>query len=115
MSLALDLRCLTVLLAMPTTFALSVWIGVGGWGWPISPNVVHNVVASLALLYNAPSSASVADDITFFRILLVVCIAPLLGGSVTGGLALFTLFCVRIKWPPTRLLARGSELYEASL
>jgi hypothetical protein len=33
---ALDLRCLTMSLAMPQAVDLSVFIGVAGWGWPMS-------------------------------------------------------------------------------
>ena len=57
-------------------------------------------IASLAMIYNAASSASVADDITFLTMCAILRMAPLLGG-ISEPLE-------RKKWPPALLLAFGS-------
>jgi hypothetical protein len=85
MSMALDLRCRMVPLVIPVGQELSVCIGVGGWGYPISSRMVRIISASLALSKRPANSASVAEDMTFLRMLLTVWIAPLLGGCVFGG------------------------------
>jgi hypothetical protein len=49
MSIALDLRCWTVLLVIPDAVELSVWIGVlAGCGWPILMSVVHSMHGIIA-------------------------------------------------------------------
>ena len=60
---------------------LSVCIGVGGWRCPISSNVMRMGIASLALIYNAPISASAADVITDLMICAMFKTAPLFGGN----------------------------------
>ncbi len=60
---------------------LSVWIGVGGCLWPISSRRCRMGIASRALMYRAPSSASAALDMTALSILEMFRTAPLLGGS----------------------------------
>ena len=63
---------------------LSVWIGVLGCLWPISLSSWRIGIASRALMYSAPSSASAALDMTAFRILEMLRIAPLFGGSLVS-------------------------------
>ena len=58
-------------------------------------------------MYNAASSASVADDIPFLMMCAMLRMAPLFGGS--------SLLLDRKKWPPARLRALGSLRYPASL
>ena len=43
---------------------LSVCIGVRVWGWPNSLSAVRMETAVFELMNNAPTSASVADDMT---------------------------------------------------
>ncbi len=52
--------------------------------WPISVRSWRIGTASCALMYNAPSSASVAEDITALMSLVMLRIAPLLCGFVTS-------------------------------
>ena len=47
---------------MPTTVALSQWMGVGGWGCLISAKVSLNTLPSLMFKNIAPNSASAADE-----------------------------------------------------
>ncbi len=49
---------------MPAAVELSQWIGVGGWGCPISSRVSLNIVACLQLRNRAPSLASAAEAMT---------------------------------------------------
>eukprot|EP00957_Ditylum_brightwellii_P212183 15367048-Ditylum_brightwellii.AAC.2 len=65
--MALDLCCLMLLLMIQCVVELSTWIGVGGWGWPISVRATCIAAASFAFSTNAPSSASAADAITLHR------------------------------------------------
>lgn len=76
MSIAFDLFCLTVLLAIPLAQMLSVCNGVGGCWCPSSISVVRKVHASWALWNSAAISASAADATTILRMMLVTCIAP---------------------------------------
>ena len=55
---------MTGLFAMPMAVELSQWIGVGGWGCPISSSVSLNIEACLQLRNRAPSSASAAEVTT---------------------------------------------------
>ncbi len=73
---------------------LSICIGVHGCGCPILVSMLRMCTASFAFKNNAPSSASTANDITAFIIIVVVNVAPLLGGDVS----LFDK-----KWPPASL------------
>ena len=52
---------------MPTTVALSQWMGVGGWGCPISAKVSRNTLPSLIFKNIAPNSASAADEAVNLR------------------------------------------------
>ena len=58
---------LMVSFAMPTAVSLSQWMGVGGWGCPISAKVSLNTLPSLILKKSSPNSASAADDAMSFR------------------------------------------------
>ena len=63
---------LTVWFAMPTAVVLSAWIGVGGYGKPISSNAVRIGMTSQALWKRAPISASAAEDMTVLIIVETV-------------------------------------------
>ncbi len=76
---------------------LLVWIGVLGCLWPISSSSWRIGIALRALMYSAPSSPSAALDMTAFRILEMLRIAPLFGGSL--------VLLEQKKCPPTRLHA----------
>ena len=60
MSMVLDLHCLTVSLMMPEAEELSVCIGVGPCGCPISSDEVLSTSPYLALMNRPPNSASAA-------------------------------------------------------
>ena len=80
MSMAFVRFGVILLLMTPSAMALSVWMGVGGCLWPISSRIIRMYTASLAIMYNAASSASVADDMTCFIMCAMLRMAPLLGG-----------------------------------
>ncbi len=69
-----------LLLITPYAVKLSVWIGVGGCGWPILVSICQRYMASRAFRYSAPYSALAADVITAFVIVTIVRMAPLLVG-----------------------------------
>ena len=77
MSMALDLRCLTVSLMMPEAVELSVCMGIGPCGCPISSSEVLSTSPSLAVMNGHPNYASAAEAITFFRMDATTNIAPL--------------------------------------
>ena len=106
MSMALERLCLVEVLAMPTAVELSQMTFVGCWLCPSSSSVVRVAAPSLAFINIAPSSASAAEDITFFRIFAIAKIGPLIG--VMGSLLL------KKKWLPYRLLPSGSPKYDTS-
>jgi len=81
MSIALVRLGWILLFITPSAVELSVWMGVRGCGWPISRSICLMCTASFALIYNAPNSASAADDITALIICEMFRIAPLLGGK----------------------------------
>ena len=64
----------------PRAVVLSVWMGVGGCGWPISSAVVRAGIAWREFMYRAPISASAADDMTALMIWAIFNMAPLSGG-----------------------------------
>jgi hypothetical protein len=113
MSIARVRLCLIVSLLYPMAVVLSVLSGVGGWvggcGCPISSKVVRKSVASFAFRNTDPIYVSAADDITCFRIVLMIRMAPLV------SLFLLSMLLPRLKRPPALLLASRSERYEASL
>ena len=86
---------------------LSVCMGVWGCLWPISASVVRCGTALRALMYNAPNSASAAEDMTVLMSCARFRTAPLLVGSAQSD--------KRKKCPPARLRALGSLRYDASL
>jgi hypothetical protein len=73
-----------LLLTTPNAVLLLVWIGVLGCLWHISLSSWCIGIALRALMYSAPSSASAALDMTAFRILEMLRIAPLFGGSLVS-------------------------------
>jgi hypothetical protein len=68
--------CLIVPLLYPVAVVLSVYIGVGGCLCPSYSNVVLRTAPSFALMKTAPISAFAAEDITCFRTLLRIKMAP---------------------------------------
>ena len=102
--MALDLRCLTVTLMMPDAAELSVCIGVGPCGCPISSNEVLSTSHSLALTNRPPKSASAVETITCFKMAATTNTAPLcLLHGVGSNLSL------RKKCSPTLLLALDAK------
>ena len=91
----------------PNAVELSVCINISGWGWPSSVSVCLMGAMNFALMYNAPSSASAADDMTAFITYAELWIAPLFNGNVV-------LLDMK-KCPPALLLAYGLFRNEASL
>ena len=79
MSIAFDFL-MTLLLTMLSAVVLSVCIGVRGWGWPMNSRVWQVGMASLQLMYRAPTSASATKDMTALIICAIVRMAPLFGG-----------------------------------
>ena len=91
----------------PNAVLLSVCIGVRGCLCPISFRSCRIATALHALMYNAPSSASAALDMTDLMIWDMFSTAPLFGGlSVSIDMK---------KCPPALLRAPGSLKYDASL
>ena len=80
MSIALVLVDCTFLLIRASAIALSVCISVGGCLCPILSRMILMYTAYLAIMYSAPSSASVADDMTFLMMCAMLRIAPLFAG-----------------------------------
>ena len=62
----------------PLAVLLSVIILVAGCEWPISTSAVQSGIAILALRNSAAISASAADDIMFFVIVVGYKIEPLI-------------------------------------
>ena len=63
---------------IPLAVLLSVCIGVVDCRCPNSSQVTHNGRSCLAFIYNAPISASTADDITPFTNFAIIDIGPLI-------------------------------------
>ena len=84
MSKAFDRFCLTSDVRMPWAVELSVLIGVGGCGWPMSSSAWWMGHAFCALWKAAPSSASDAAATTCRRRVLSTWIGPLFGGFCIG-------------------------------
>jgi hypothetical protein len=76
MSVAFVRFCLIVPLMYPVVVVLSVSIGVGGFSFPNSSNVVPRTAPYFAFMKTAPASASAADDITCLSTLPMIKIAP---------------------------------------
>ena len=64
MSMAFSAFGRILLVSNACAVALSVCIGVRVWGWPNSSSIERMETTVFALMDNAPSSASVADDMT---------------------------------------------------
>ena len=110
MSMALDLRCLTVSLILPDIVKLSVCMDVGPCGCPISSNEVLSTSPSLALMNRTPHYASDAEAITFFRIATTTNTAPLcLVCDIRLNLSLGK------KRPPNLLLSLDADIYDESM
>ena len=110
MSVALDLRYLTVSSMMPDAVELSVCIGAGPCGCPVSSNEVLSTSPSFELINRPPNSASVAEAITCFKMADKTNTSPLcLVRKVRSNMSL------RKKCPPTLLLALDAERYDTSL
>ena len=93
--IALDLVLFCVLFTIPTHVLLSMWMGVGGCGWPNSWRVSLIIFASWALKNKAPNSASAAEAATNFKMVQSTWIAPLiLMGWLSWGMS------ARKKYPP---------------
>ena len=75
--MALDHFCLMIPLIIPHAMLLSVCMGVASCWLPNSSKVYMIGTTSLALMYNAPSSASAVDAMTFHRMLAMLRIGPL--------------------------------------
>ena len=63
---------------MPLSVLLSVYIGVVGYGCPNSSFVTRSGSNCLTFIYNAPISASAADDITPLIIFAIIDISLLI-------------------------------------
>ena len=85
MSIALDLRCLIVPVAIPNTVELSTWTGVGGWECPISYSVMRMGTASWQFKNKAPNYASAAYAMMLRCILHTTYTMPFGVGSKLAG------------------------------
>ena len=95
-----------MLFTTPFDVELSVWMGVGGWGCPISTIMFLMYTASFVLMNSAPSSASAAGDMTALMICDMFTVAPF-GGGVSSSFDR--------KNPSIMLLACGMLFQPASL
>ena len=103
-----DRCCLTVLFAMLTAVALSQWMGVLGWGWPMLAKVCRKIIAAWQLWNNALSSASAADATTNCMTIVLMWKAPYKTmGSLSLGINPMK------KCLHGRLRAPGAERYNA--
>ncbi len=101
MSMAFSAFGRILLVSSACAVELSVCIGVCDWGWPNSSSVVRMDTAVFALMNNAPSSASAADDMTDLIICDMLRTAPLfIGISSSPAMNM----C-----PPARIRALGSD------
>ena len=91
----------------PRAIVLSVWIGVGGWTWPILDAVVRADIAYLELMNRAPLLTSTTNDTTELMIWAMFNTAPLFFGSLESS--------DMKKLPLAWLLALGSVRCGASL
>ena len=80
MSIAFDRLGVIFALMTASAMALSVCVGVAGCLCPISSNIILMHTASLAIIYSAASSASIANVITCLMMWAMLRMAPLLGG-----------------------------------
>ena len=82
-SMAFMCLACTLLFIMPPADKLSVCIGIGSCGWPISSRICHISTALHVFMYDAPNSVLYADNITVLIILAILRIAPLFGRKGT--------------------------------
>ena len=101
MSMAFSAFGRILLVSSACAVELSVCIGVRVSGWPNSSSVVRMDTAVFALMNNAPSSASAANDMTDLIICDMLRTAPLFIGI--SSLPAMNM------WPPARLWALGSD------
>lgn len=85
----LDFCLFRVLFTIPTVVELSMWMGVGGCGWPNSSSVSRSIFASFAFKNNAPNSASAAEAATNRRTVLTTRTAPLRKIGLLGFVRVF--------------------------
>jgi hypothetical protein len=81
MSIAFFLLGWMLEVTTPSAVLLLVCVGLGGWGCPISLSEFCIRTASCALMYNAPSSALAAQDVTALKSCAILSTVPLLLGS----------------------------------
>ena len=74
-------RGIIVLLVTPAAVELSVWIGLLGWGQPMSMSVWRCGIISLAVTNRAASSDSAAESMTNLMIWAIASMAPLKRGK----------------------------------
>ena len=84
MSIDLDLRWKSVLFDIPDVVEFSVFIGVGGWGWYSSSNVVFNIVDFCPFKNNPSTSASADDFMTLSNMLHTAWKGPFVGCVSVG-------------------------------
>jgi hypothetical protein len=111
MSNALERFCLTRDVRIPYAVELSVFKGVGGWGWPMSIRACRMGTSFCALMKAAPSSASDAAAMTCRMRVLSMCTAPFSFTFWSGCLGR----SARWKNPPALLRAPYATRYAASL
>ena len=107
MSIACSAYGIILFVSSACAVELSVCNGVRGCGCPCSSSVWCIAMAVFALMNNAPSSASAADDITA----LIICDMLRTDQLLIGMLS----WLDRNMCPPALLLAFASDRYYASL
>ncbi len=101
MSIAFNAFGIILLVSRSFAVLVSVWIGVGGWGWLSSLSMWRMEMAFFALMKMAPSSASTVEDMTARIICEMLRMAPLFVGM--SSLPAINM-C-----PPARLHAFGLD------
>ena len=89
---------------------LSICMGIGPCGCPISSSEVLSTSPSLVLMNRPPNYVSAAEAITFFRMAAATNIAPLCLVCDVG-----LNFSLKKKFPPTLILALDAKKYDVSL
>ena len=114
-SIALASFCLMLLLAIPSDVELSTCIGVAGWGWYISINVIRIGTAAWPLSNSAPYYVSSAYAMMLRNILHIIEINPLRMGVHLLSVNASGLVSLRKNTPLALHLALVTNKYEASL
>jgi hypothetical protein len=96
-----------LLVSSTCAVALSVCIGVHGYGCPSFTSIWRIEMAVFTLMKRAPNSASTTDDMTAQIICKILRKVPLLKGMSS--------FVAMNMHPPTRLQDFGLNKYDASL